>query len=205
MALDEDLLARNNQDGNDDSSSETSEDSVGRFNSGKSAAAKKASSEAVSGLTKAIPGPAGLAARIALKKAQKELEKSADTTTAGAGNPATSSLLKAAWQNLIPTFGLSVIWIDIHIFLSKVLGKDLFCSLGQEWFPKGTPLNIDGAKKSVGMTEGMAVGCLNLGCLFLIIAVLSIVAMIVTGIENPFIFIKGILGSIWRAMFGGEK
>jgi len=115
----------------------------------------------------------------------------------------TSNLLKAAWGNLIDTFGLSLIWIDIHIFLSQVLGKDLFCSLGEEWFPKGTPRNLEGAKKSVGMAEGMGVACLNLGCLILVICVLSLIAMIVSGIENPFKAIKAIFGTIWCSVIGG--
>ena len=91
---------------------------------------------------------------------QKGAEETKDKATEKILSPVnqgTSSLLKAAWLNIINTFGLSIIWIDIHIFLSQVLGKDLFCSLGEEWLPKGTPRNLDGAKKSVGMTEGMAV------------------------------------------------
>jgi len=115
----------------------------------------------------------------------------------------TSNLLKAAWENLIDSFGLTLIWIDIHIFLSQVLGKDLFCSLGEEWFPKGTPRNLEGAKKSVGMAEGMAVTGLNLGCLILVIGVLSLVAMIVSGIENPMKAIKAIFGTIWCSVIGG--
>ncbi|MEI6529543.1 MAG: hypothetical protein WCN88_04065 [Candidatus Falkowbacteria bacterium] len=47
----------------------------------------------------------------------------------------TSALLKAAWENLIETFGLTLIWIDIHVFLNLVLGDKLFCKLGEEWIP----------------------------------------------------------------------
>jgi hypothetical protein len=117
----------------------------------------------------------------------------------------TSSLLKAAWENLVDSFGLTLIWIDIHIFLSQVLGKDLFCSLGEEWFPKGTPRNIEGAKKSVGMTEGMGVACLNIGCLIIVLSALSLVAMIVSGVTNPLKAISAIFGSLWCAVIGGCK
>lgn len=53
----------------------------------------------------------------------------------------TSALLKASWENLIETFGLTLIWIDIHVFLNMVFGDKLFCNLGEEWIPEkpGTP------------------------------------------------------------------
>lgn len=111
----------------------------------------------------------------------------------------TSNLLKTAWESLIDTFGLSLIWIDIHIFLSMVLGKDLFCSLGEEWFPKGTPKTVDGAKKMVGMTEGMAVVGLNLLVLFLILLALTIIAFIYTAITDPLGTIGSLLADYFKA------
>lgn len=53
----------------------------------------------------------------------------------------TSALLKAAWENLITTWGFSLFWIDIHVFLNMVFGDKLFCNLGEEWIPEkpGTP------------------------------------------------------------------
>ena len=208
MALDEELLARNARGGENEDSSpeqESSQDRVGKFNAGRAAAAKAASSASTSGLAKAVPGPAGLATRAALMMAKKNQPKSADQSSTGNGNPATSNLLKAAWQNIIPTFGLSVIWIDIHIILSQVLGKDLFCSLGSEWLPKGTPRNLDGAKRSLGLTEGMGVGCLNIGCLVIFLSVLVVIAMIVTGINNPLEVIKNIFATLWCAIGNCEK
>lgn len=208
MALDEELLARNARgEENEDSSpeQESSQDRVGKFNAGRAAAAKAASNRANESLIKSLPGPAGLAARAALLAAKKNQEKSAEKGSVGNGNPATSSLLKAAWQNIIPTFGLSVLWIDIHIFLSQVLGKDLFCSLGSEWFPKGAPRNLDGAKRSLGLTEGMGVGCLNMGCLVVFLSVLVVIAMIVTGINNPLEVIKNIFATLWCAIGNCKK
>lgn len=115
-------------------------------------------------------------------------EKLKGKATAKPMNPAKKSiakLLQASWENIIDSFGLTIIWIDIHIFLSHVLGKDLFCELGEEWFPEGTPRNVEGAKKSVGMTEGMGVACVNVGCLFLLLMNLAILAMLLDAIKNP--------------------
>lgn len=112
-----------------------------------------------------------------------------------------SNLLKASWENLIDSFGLTIIWIDIHIFLSYVLGKDLFCSLGEEWLPKGTPRNLESAKKYVGLTEKMGVVVINILGLVLILFVLSLVAMIVAAIDNPLKAISALFGSLWQALF----
>ncbi len=52
----------------------------------------------------------------------------------GAGQ-ATAGLLKAAWLNLIDSFGLTLIYINLHIFGRSVFGERIFCELGQEWIP----------------------------------------------------------------------
>lgn len=138
------------------------------------------------------------------RESQKDKEKS--KLVSEIPNPAKQSLaklLQAAWENLISSFGLTIIWIDIHIFLSHVLGKDLFCELGEEWFPKGTPRNIDGAKRSVGMTEKMGVACINIGCLLLLIAILAIISMIVSAISNPIQTGLKIFGDLLCAAVGG--
>lgn len=46
----------------------------------------------------------------------------------------TSKLLQAAWENLIPSWGLTLFWIDIHVFLNMLFPK-MFCDLGKEWLP----------------------------------------------------------------------
>lgn len=46
---------------------------------------------------------------------------------------ATSGWLRQAWLNLIDTFGLTLIWINVHVLLSFILGDKFFCKLGDEW------------------------------------------------------------------------
>lgn len=51
-----------------------------------------------------------------------------------AANAGTSKLLQAAWENLIDSFGLTLIWVNIHaIFLNPIFGDKYFCKLGHEW------------------------------------------------------------------------
>lgn len=63
-------------------------------------------------------------------KADKAIEAALAPAKKGLNN-----LLKSAWGNLISSFGLTLIWIDIHVFLHMVLGDKLFCDLGEEWAP----------------------------------------------------------------------
>ena len=47
----------------------------------------------------------------------------------------TAKLLKSAWINLLDTFGLTLIYINIHVLARKILGGKIFCALGEEWVP----------------------------------------------------------------------
>lgn len=75
--------------------------------------------------------------RMAEKRKQGLKEKTNKLVTAALApaRKGTSALLKVAWENLIETFGLTLIWIDIHVFLNLVFGDKLFCKLGEEWIP----------------------------------------------------------------------
>lgn len=48
----------------------------------------------------------------------------------------TAKLLKGAWNvgTIASTFGLSLLWADVHVFLAMFM-PDRFCRLGEEWIP----------------------------------------------------------------------
>src|SRR5680860_212743 len=116
---------------------------------------------------------------------------------------AASALLRAAWTNLITSFGLTTFWINIHVFLNRVLGGKMFCKLGEEWTDK---VGLSGAAKegvnkklsnSVGLVEKMGLGCLNLGCLAIVFAVLIVIALLLN-IGDYFVeILKGFAGFAW--------
>jgi len=97
-------------------------------------------------------------------------------------NKATSNLLKKAWLNLVDSYGLTLIWINIHVFLGTVFSEKFFCKLGMEWMNT----NIKQAQfaeakklgKVAGNFEGAGLACLDLGCLLLVIAILMIISII---------------------------
>lgn len=95
----------------------------------------------------------------------------------------TSSLLRQAWLNLIPSYGLTLFWINTHAFLNKVLGNKFFCKLGEEWVPKEVKKKIGEAGKTtsrgLGLLEAGLLGLLDtilIGIIFLIVALFAAAA-----------------------------
>lgn len=129
----------------------------------------------------------------------------------------TSKLLQNAWINLIPSWGLTLIWINIHVFLSLVIGKDIFCKLGDEWLDgkfgganpaKDAVLGEAGSK----LTEKVS-GCANLGesmmlvaldllLLIVIIAIAAVIVLLVKFVEDPIGFYASEFKLIWGVVKG---
>jgi len=112
-------------------------------------------------------------------KAKQKLEEKV-TAPAKAG---TSRALQWAWLTLIPSFGLSLIYINIHVFLRFVFGEKLFCKLGEEWIPKQISA-VGGeagkrAGKSIGIVEVMGLLMLDLLVLFLILIAAGVFFMLI--------------------------
>lgn len=120
----------------------------------------------------------------------------------------TSKLLKQSWINLIDSFGLTLIWINIHVWLGSIFGNKFFCKLGQEWIDDNIALaqkdQAEKMGKMIGTVEPMGLACCDLGCLFLVIFALSIIALMLGVITNPLEAIKALLGSIWGAITGSK-
>ncbi len=119
----------------------------------------------------------------------------------------TSKLLQQAWLNLADSWGLTLLWIDIHVWLGSIVGHNFFCKLGQEWMDNNIVAAENEYAKSQGKPLGtvepmVLVGC-NLGCLFLIIAIVALIAMIAGAIENPlralYEVLKVITGNFWKS------
>lgn len=118
----------------------------------------------------------------------------------------TDGLLKGAWTNLLPSWGLTLFWIDIHVFLNKVLGPWAFRDLGEEWIPASIKkVDEQKSKEAASMlrlSESAGCGCLNLGCLFLVIAILSVIALIVRILtDNPLYTVPSLIGMWFTNLF----
>ncbi len=86
------------------------------------------------------------------EQAKKKLE---EKVFAPVRTATTNRALQWAWGALIPSWGLSSIWINIHVFLKSVFGEKLFCKLGEEWIPKQATEAVDEAGKTVGKAIGL--------------------------------------------------
>lgn len=147
---------------------------------------------------------------------EKRQQAAQEKETSGSGGKAassarkgTSALLRSAWINLIPSYGLTLIWVNIHVFLGMIFGNNLFCKLGVEWTDKAAGATAKGAamqKKleakagnSIGLVEKMGVGCADLGCLFILISAVAIIALLIKVVSNPIDFYAEAIGWAWNA------
>lgn len=137
MALDDELMNRSGNQGKEadnsgsnalDSGYEDAENSADRAGALRMAKKGAGVSESQGDLR---------ADRMAEKRKQslKEKANKALTKALSPVKKALSGLLKASWENLIDSFGATLLWIDAHVFMSMIFGNKIFCDLGEEWIP----------------------------------------------------------------------
>jgi len=110
-------------------------------------------------------------------------------------NQATGRMLRWAWLAIIPSFGSSILWINLHVFLSFVFGERLFCKLGHEWLPLAEAKSISGRATgdTIGIAEKMGLIFLDLLIFFIIFGIIAIIVWL----ANSIIFktVDGITGT----------
>lgn len=99
----------------------------------------------------------------------KEKASMAAQTASGMG-------LRWAWESLIPSWGLTIIYINMHAFLRLVF-PSAFCKLGDEWVPKKTfgehsATNVAGT--AFGIVEIMGLLLIDILVFFIILALVSV-------------------------------
>jgi len=114
---------------------------------------------------------------------REAIEKLDDMAQAGTGQ-----LLRLAWLNVIDTFGLTLIYVNIHVFLRWVLGKRFFCKLGDEWVPKQAKAIAGEAGKlagrPIGIIEGMILIFVDFIVGAIILTILAFIIMILSWITE---------------------
>jgi|GEM_PF-1301797 len=126
----------------------------------------------------------------------------------------TDEMLRDSWFNLIPSFGLTLLWIHAHVLLRFVIGEDVFCKLGHEWASMG------GAKSATSKIEsklvndviekaGDKVGLLEVGLLIWIDVIIllnififyTLVTLIVYVMTEPWSAIVTIFTSVIKVFW----
>ncbi len=152
------------------------------------------------------------------KKQEKKRKKNLKNKKGASGliNPLAFSLarlLRQSWINLIQSFGLTLIWINIHVLGNIVFGPKVFCNLGEEWFMRPGATNspeqkkiIEEGGKKIGILEKMGCGCLNLLFLLVVVIFLALIAIVLEIFGDPIGFIsevaKAVLGWVWDGVVG---
>jgi len=137
---------------------------------------------------------------LAEKRRRTEQEKQAAKSGGAAGTgvagvlasplrKATSNLLKQAWLNLIDSFGLTLLWINIHAGLRMVIGDKFFCKLGEE--------NTFGMSN---LTERIALGILDFGCLLVLLIAGFIIRLIIGVMSLDPQVIQSFFSAIWAML-----
>lgn len=120
----------------------------------------------------------------ARQRAKKRKKESIDNKKDGIinqGKVVLAGILRWCWlPGLKISFGLTLIWINIHWFLSNIFSS-LFCKLGEEWFLRpgvqGDPVKrkiVKQSGKKINLVETMGCACLNILVIFIILGALII-------------------------------
>ncbi len=170
MSVDSQLLNRNNQPNQAQAGSSADRAAQLREEKRQGAAGADAESEDAGG---------GLREQLAGKRKKgKGLKEKAMEQVAAPVNKATSKLLKSSWENLIDSFGATLIWINIHVFLKMVFGEKFFCKLGMEWIDdnikKTSPQLAEKAGQKIGLVEKAGLALLDLILLFILLAAFAL-------------------------------
>jgi len=114
--------------------------------------------------------------------AKQKLAK-AKTAVMATARLGTGRLLQWAWISLIPSFGLSLVYINMHVFLRWIF-PSAFCKLGEEWTPKivGQHSTKNIAGTAFGIVELMGLVFLDILAFFIIFAILAIIVWLADNI-----------------------
>ena len=153
---------------------------AGQFNDSKYAGDDAAQEETVSNYREKI--------RLAKQAKEKEEQVKSSASNISAAKFATNRALAFAWLNLIPSFGLTLLYINLHVFMHAIM-PSVFGKLGEEWVPKQASIvagNLDSATKKVGLVETMLLVMLDLFMITSIILAISFVMMIIDYASSVF-------------------
>lgn len=96
-------------------------------------------------------------------------------------NQLTAQALRFSWLNIPDSFGLTLIYINLHLFGRSILGEKVFCEMGEEFIPKSLRSSIYSPSfsakiKKIGLLEKMLLMFLDL--LVLILVLLSFATLL---------------------------
>lgn len=132
--------------------------------------------------------PRSLRQALAFDRMKEQIKEKAKEAIVAPVRMGTSRFLQWAWLNLVPSIGLSLIYINMHVFLRQLF-PSAFCKLGQEWMPKmagtGEHSTTNIAGTAFGIAEIIGLLFLDILAISVILGVLSFIIMIVDFMGQP--------------------
>lgn len=126
-------------------------------------------------------------------------------------NPAhetTGRVLFLAWLNVIDSFGLTFLYVNLHVFYLYRVLPDIFCAPGEEWVPKN--IRSMGGKKvkeagaTIGLLEIALVAGIDLIILFLVLMQLTFFIIMIDVYLHPienWAIVWSLLGEAFNTFF----
>lgn len=91
----------------------------------------------------------------------------------------TGGLLSASWKGLIPSWGLTLGYLNLHAWAGFVEGHKIFCKLGEEFKISSI------FKAALGFWEAVAILLIDFLVVITILAILSLLILIVDAMTHP--------------------
>ncbi|MFH1098408.1 MAG: hypothetical protein V1723_00545 [Candidatus Uhrbacteria bacterium] len=112
----------------------------------------------------------------------------------------TANFLRGAWLQLLPTFGLTLLYINFHFIARYMAGSQKFVDFGSEW--KTTKVPGEG-QSNIGLRYGeiIALALLDAIAVAAILGVIALGSLIVWAISDPCGFMRSV-GLGVATMFG---
>jgi hypothetical protein len=129
--------------------------------------------------------------RAALRQVKDSKPAVPGESSANGASMASAAGLKFAWLNLFDSFGLTLIYINLHIFGHSVFGEKIFCELGEEWIPANMRANpgaqaVKDRIKTFGLIEKMILIFLDLLAFFALLVLLTVLVLVVAVFTGNF-------------------
>ena len=122
-----------------------------------------------------------------------KVAEGADKLIQSATQLATGQLLSLSWKTLIESWGLTLIYLNLHAWAGFIEGHKVFCKLGSEVKAPGI------FKAALGFMEAVAILLMDLLVILTILTVISLLALLVDAMVHPVQNFK----ILWD-LFGGQ-
>ncbi len=100
----------------------------------------------------------------------------------------TAELLKQSWANLLDSYGLTLIYLNIHAWFGFIEGHKIFCKLGEEIKAPAT------AQKFMGFLEMIGIILLDFIVLLIILCIISFISWFIGVVSHP-------INTLWGVLF----